>query len=133
VEESKMSIFAMIWFGSVITILIGVITYTLSVNYSQEDFAIGLICMGVGLFVVTSVVTISTANSITHEDTTPQTITRTPDGFTIVTYQNIAITSDKSTTYLQPDSNILMRVSQDYNHWGWRLNPVKHEIILKNN
>ena len=61
--------------------------------------------------------------------TIPKTVTKTDDGYTIATYGNMVVTSDKASVWNASTDNISIRTIYRYNHWNIKLSDVSVEVV----
>ena len=126
-----MSILGMIFLTSLVTFILGIIGFNLSKQSNLEEACAGVIgatMMIMGGCLIFGTIVPQRADPEIH---TPHTITKTTNGYTIVSYYGIVAITDKAPIYIEPDSNIVIKATQTYNHWGWKLNPLSYEIDIE--
>jgi len=61
-------------------------------------------------------------HSVDYEYITPVTITKTADGFTIASYSEGIVSSDKTVFHLEDKTNIFIQISVQRDDWGLKVN-----------
>jgi len=59
---------------------------------------------------------------------TPNNITKTIDGFTVASWGETAIISDRAILHLTPVTNIYIEIANKYNYWNVRLNSSTQRV-----
>ena len=59
---------------------------------------------------------------------TPNNITKTIDGFTVASWGETAIISDRAILHLTPVTNIYIEIANKYNYWNIRLNSSTQRV-----
>ena len=127
-----MSILGMIILTSLVTFILGIIGFNLSKRCSHlEEACAGVITATIMIMAGCLIFGTITPKRTYQEIHTPHTITKTTNGYTIVSYYGIVANTDKAPIYLEPNSNIVIKATQTYNHWGWKLDPVSYEIAIE--
>ena len=127
-----MSILGMIFLIALGMFILGIIGFNLSKRHSNlEEACACVIAATIMIMVGCLIIGTIAPQRADQEIQTPHTITKTTNGYTIVSYYGIVTITDKAPIYLEPDSNIVIKATQTYNHWGWKLAPVSYKIAIE--